>query len=203
MPMGTMIRAAPRATRRRGLNYKQVKQVQKIVNKNKQLKSQQDIASQAVTTAKYLYEITEITEGDDFNQRTSDKIFLQSLKINMSINQAGTLTQQLCRVMVVRGKNGPLSTADLPAYSTEADLDKMQVYYDRIVRIPATAIDPIQWDFFKSFRNKKVPHLKVRYDDDVSAISAEGNPIYVYAVSSEGTNGFVLSVNSKVKWFDA
>lgn len=65
---------------RPGLNFKQVKQVQKIINKNKQLKHVYISAASTISTTGVLKEFTTVTEGDNFNNRDGDKIGVQSMR---------------------------------------------------------------------------------------------------------------------------
>lgn len=175
---------------RPGLNFKQVKQVQRIINKNKQLKHVWTSAAQGFSTAGTLIEFTGISEGDNFNNRDGDKIGLQSIRAQLSMrNNTTTPTTQQIRVMIVRGKYGPLVVGDFPTLTGAPDLDKMQVYYDEIWALSDIESDPpIQRKFKKKFSTRKIPHLLVGYDDDVSASAAQRNPIYLYAETSEATN---------------
>jgi len=194
MPAGRMYVSA-RRSKQRSLNFKQVKQVQKIIQKNKQLKNvRKEIASNGITTTGILQEITAISEGDNFNNRDGDKVQVLSMKLHSNIysGAAGTNNTQI-RCMLVRGKYGPLALADMPADEREQpDLDKMQVYFDRLYTLGAAGSgdDHINGVLhYKSFKNSKVPHLLVHFDDDESATAAQSNPLYIFAISNTAANG--------------
>lgn len=198
MPMGKLVRST------RPLNRRQVKQVQKIVDINKKLKQNWTFATDTIDTTGYLLEFTAIPEGDDFNQRSSDKIRLQSIRAQLAVRQTGvTPSSADVRVMIVRGKFGPLAVGNMPAYNAEPDLDRMQVYYDFITTLADVEINPIHLTYMKKFRTKKVPHISVNYDDDVSGTAAQNNPLYLYAVGSTAANAPFLRGYIKAKWFDA
>lgn len=204
-----MYRSTTKATTRRGLNFKQVKQVQKIVNANKALKQTYTALNANISSnTPSLFELTEITEGDDFNTRDSDSINLQTAKVDLVAYASESLNgNSVIRLMLVRGKFGPLTVSDMPSsVNAEPDLDKIQVYHDQVYTLndvsgPAN-INGIRW--YKSFKNKKVPHMKVEYDDDTSASEAQKNPIYVFAISNQLSTGNPPAINGfgRVKWFD-
>lgn len=186
------------------LSYGQVKQVQKIVNKNKRLKSAwYNINSQAPSSSPIFTDITAVSEGEDFSQRDSDVILAASLRVQWSIAQANTPTAQNIRVMVVRGLHRTLLSSDMPAAGVTPNLDLMQVLYDEVIHLPGSSIDPITRFHFKSFKNKKVPHMKVTFNDAASATAAFSNPVYFYAVSTVTTNAAQVTGYAKLKFFDA
>lgn len=194
--------------RRKGLNFKQVKQVQKIIQKNQQIKTVRQPILATVDSTGALEEITLVGTGDDFFERLVDKIKVQSIKFPYSIAPNTTSTSlRNMRVMVVRGKYGPLTLTDMPTSVTaQADLDKMQVYHDRVYFLVANQ-DSINGHakvpFYKSFKNKKVPHLLVHYDDDVSATAAQSNPLYVFYIADSSTTPPNIIGYVDMKFFDA
>lgn len=208
MPMGRMYRAPAPTGARKGLNFKQVKQVQKIINKNLQIKTYRSVIAVTSTTAGSLIECTSISEGDNFNERDGDKIKVQSLKIPYSIcpDTTNAIVHNV-RVMVVRGKYGPLVVGDLPTTVTgQADLDKMQVYHDKLYQLidnQDALNDNVIVPFYKSFKNKKVPHLLSHFDDSVSATACQSNPIYFFTIASSSTTPCVLAGFGDLKFFNA
>lgn len=210
MPAGRLYNA----TMSRRLNKRQVKQVQKIVEKNKQLRTAYvdlDDASFASSSPVFV-ELTSIAEGDDNNLRDSDRINLKSIRLNLVASKLPATTNgdvTTIRVLIARSKTGPLTVADFPA-STIAlpDNDKMQVLYDRYYALGPYDTDGIFIDSVLreipiklKFANKKVPHLTVGYDDDVSATAAQHNPIYLN-IEATGNNTMRLDGVAIVKWFD-
>lgn len=208
MPMGQMYRAPQPTGARRGLNYKQVKQVQKIIQKNQQLKVFRTQLAVTGVTAGTLVELSAISEGDNFNNRDGDKIKVQSLKMPFAIegDTASTILQRV-RILVVRSKTGPLVAANFPASLTgQPDLDKMQVYYDRMYSYmdqQESISDNVTVPMYKSFKNKKVPHLLCHYDDDVSATDCQQNPIYLWIVGLSNTTPVSIVGYADLKFFNA
>lgn len=203
MPAGRMVKVVS-ANPRRGLNFKQVKQVQNIINKNKQLKHVYQSAGNTISTTGVLKEFTSVAEGDNFNNRDGDKIGVQSIRAMLSLrNNSSTPTAQDIRVMIVRGKYGPLVVGDMPAITGAPDLDKMQVYYDETFTLSDIEFDhPMQRNFKKKFRNRKIPHLLVGYDDDESATAAQRSPIYLYHIGTEATNVAAIRGYVYLKFFN-
>ncbi len=190
--------------RGRKLNFRQVKQVQKIINSNKKLKSKWTFFNNLdMDIAGTLLEITAIPEGDDFNQRDTDKILVQSVKVQTTTRNGVTPGPQNNRIMLVRAKQGTLVIADMPSVSEEPDQDKMQVLYDEIIGYNDVDFDPLQRYIFKSFKKRNIPHLTVTYDDDESATAAQRHGIYFYVVGSTDTNSGFTTGYHKIKWFDA
>lgn len=187
----------------KGFNRKQVRQVQKIVDSNKKLKSKTNIFELTLSNAGTLTELTAITEGDDFYQRDTDVIRLMSAKGHYNITNGSTASAQSCRVLIVRSKVGPLVLANMPAINAMPDLDKFVVLYDQYIRLEATkdAYLPI-FRFYKSFKNKKVPHLNVIYDDDKDDTASQNHGVYVFTITSAPSNQCNLFGIFKIKWFD-
>ncbi len=205
MPAGKMTRVfRGTGSRQRSLNFRQVKQVQKIINTNKKLKSKwTNFNNITMDIAGSLIEITAIPEGDDFNQRDTDKILCQSVKVQLSLRNGVTPGPQNNRIMLVRAKQGTLAIADMPSVVQEPDQDKMQVLYDEIIGYNDVDFDPLIRNIFKGFRKRNIPHLTVTYDDDESATAAQRHAIYLYLVGSTDTNPGFSSGYTKLKWFDA
>lgn len=180
MPAGKIYRAPAR----KPLNVRQTKQVQRIIQKNKQFKTFHDSFLISVSDAKDLTEFTAITEGDDYNTRDGDKIQLKNILVHLSINTTDTPIGGKVRLMMIRSKTGPLVVADLPAYNAEPDLDKYAILYEEFFNMQDDNINPINRKIKLKFQNKKVPHMNVHFDDDESATLAQRNPVYMYWVSS-------------------
>lgn len=213
--MATIIkRGRPMGTRQRRLNFRQVKQVQKIVDSNKQLKRVYgDITVSTLVTTGSLTELTVISKGDENFERDTDRIRLLKAEVEL-----GILNQQVTpgnvRLMLVRSKVGPLVAGDFPtSQSGTPDFDKMQVYHDRLYSIHDSA-SSVAGDapnggatihriiMSKSFKTSKIPHLNVIYDTDESATAAQDNPIYLWMWASQSSNGVNVRGRTIIKWFD-
>lgn len=202
MPAGRIYRAP--VPKRRPLNTRQVKQVQKIIEKDKKFKTKHDYFNVTPLTTKSLTELTAITEGDNYFERHGDKIHLKKIVIHMSIAQNDTPTRMMNRLLIVRSKTGPLVVADLPAYDAEVDLDDMAILHEEIFNIQSVDnTQPIQRTIKLKFQNKRVPHMNVEYDDDDSATNAQNNPVYMYWVGSDATYGLSVIGHYYTSFFDA
>ncbi len=194
--------------RSRPLSRRQAGQVKKMILSNKQVKQNFLSVDNTITDTGTLQELTSIVTGDDFNQRVSDRINVLSARVHVSISPSSddAFDEQTNRIMVVRSKRSQLAVADLPSIFQLPDLDKFQVLLDRYISWSGnTAQSQITIDFFNSFKRGKIPHMKIIYDDDISALAAQKNPIYLFYISSNpvvnsGTDieGYLLT-----KWLDA
>ncbi len=201
MPMGRIFRGGQ--SRGRGLNFKQVKQVQKIIEKNKRLKVEFKNQVDVMTSVGALNELTTVAEGDDFNERQGDIINAMSLKVQWTVSPNATPTAGVYRIMIVRARIGALVAADLPAVVGTPDLDKFQVLYDKVYNVNASATYMNFGEtYFKSFKNRKVPYMKVRYDDDISASAAQDNAIYLWTISGILIEGPSFQAFTRLKFFD-
>lgn len=186
------------------LSTRQVKQVQKIVEKNKLIKRDNEDLGGTFDTTGDLYELTNIAKGDESFQRDTDRIAVKRVKLSFSVQNV-TANYNSYRVMVVRSKIGPLVAANFPTSIGNADYDKMQVYYDKFHGIGPgiTLIDQgiRTHQILVRFSNKKVPHLNVGYDETASATLARDNPLYMWIVGHTAddlqSQGF-----SEITWFD-
>jgi len=212
---GGKITRVYRAPAGRKLNFRQVKQVQKIVNANKQLKQCWTPVDQSPSsTTPYFLELTQLAEGEDFNQRDSDLVSAIGLNLKFTINRLAATTNSTVstvRMMVVRSKVGPLVVGDLPASPASAtmpNLTKYQVLYERFISIgpydsDGIFIDTVCKDISVSFkfRKGKIPHLGLMYDDGVSATACQKNAIYLYLDNSDATTLAAVG-QSVLKYYD-
>lgn len=203
MPMGKLIRVS--RSSKRGLNFKQVKQVQKIINTGKQIKTFRTTHDVTTTNAGFFVDLSAVTEGDDFFQRDGDKIHAVSLKTVASmLGTTALATKATIRVLIVRSKTGPLVVGDMPAaLLAQPDLDKMQVLYDHHYQFTASGLgDQIEINYFKSFKNRKVPWMNILYDDDESALLSQSNGVYLFLDTDAAANGPLFRGYSVLKFYD-
>ncbi len=186
---------------RKGFSQKQYKIVRKMIQSDKSYKEkQQSVVNTNLLTTGDLTEITLISEGDDFNVRASDKCYLTKIEMQLELGE----TEGNCRVIVARGRNGPLSTADFPTITGAVNIDKLQVYYDRLLSIQGGDLMSRRVSFKKSFSKGKIPHMVLRYDDDISAFACQHNPVYLWAVSGEGdSTGPKIFGNVTANFYDS
>lgn len=191
----------PRRMNRRLLNRPQVRQVQKIINANKDLKRKWIELSHDPSTTAVVTEATAISEGDNFDNRIDDTIRVHSMYVQWCYNHDTTAADGSTRLLVLRARYGQLDATDIPAVGATPDYDKLQVYYDEVITFEAESTEPVCRTFYKTFKNKKIPHMKVKYDDDVSATDAVINPLYVASVG-DGANAPRIKGYVLVKYFD-
>lgn len=195
MPAGRMYKYKPKK-----LNNTQVKQVQKIINKDKIYHEIfQSVGDEANTTG-FLYNVFAVAEGNDFNQRESDKIHAKHMEMKLVLTQTDTNANGI-RIIVARSKIGHLITSDFPAWNGQPDLTIMQILYDNILVTPALQPNaPITVAKFKySFKTKKIPHLNIGYVDTDSATAPAKNGVYVYVVGSLAEASTANVINGWIK----
>lgn len=204
MPAGKLVRIRPR----RKLNLTQVKQVQKIVNKNKSYRENFIHYQIECNTTGYLLEITSISEatGSDWYDRESNSIQVKHLEIQG--DYIADATSNTTRIIVCRSKIGPLVAADFPTTSTQANLDKMEILYDKLKSFympTSSATSQLPLIHYKhSFKTGKVPHLNVAYVDAISATAAQKNPLYIWIIGSLAAGATVNAAIGQIKlhYFD-
>lgn len=205
-------------TFRKPLNRRQVKQVQKIVEKNKELKMSWTAINDASADSgnPTFVELTTIAEGEDFNQRDSDKVNLISLDLKFSIGRLPATTNNtvsFLRMLVVRAKGRPLTVTDmtndiLVVGTTPPDIDLYQILDERILGLGPFDSDSngmisnvvINYSKKYKFKNAKVPHMTLLYDDDESATACQKNAIYLFIISSDTTT-FQVAGQAKLKFY--
>lgn len=193
MPAGRIYRST-------GLSNRQVKQVQKIVNSNKDFKQRHFGANGNISTTQLLIPLTTVPIGSNFNNRESDRIRAVSLKGQVVVALNNTPLSQRNRIMVVRSKTGKLTVTDFPTLHNQPDLDKFQVLMDQIYISGDGDFTPEIFRFYKSFKNKKIPHMNIGYDNEANDVIT--NPIYLYMYGSSGTNGNTYNYAFNLKYYD-
>jgi len=194
-------------SRGRRLNFKQVKQVTRLINKNKRIKqrfiTQNDLLQDAPGS---LQELTTVQKGTTFSQSDSDKIAALSLQVHLSINvgEGDNAADDVLRYSIVRSKTGTLTSADMPSILGPHNLDLYQVYLDKYITMREENTIPIEIDYYKSFKTNKVPHMVIGYDAADQVINAVNNPIYLWYIkqSASVTNGAIHNGYSLMKFAD-
>lgn len=191
---------------KRKLNRTQTKQVQKIIQANKRIKNYYvpiDFEFTNETGATQLFtnfqELTSVgINGPDASVRQTSEIQLQSYNIKLGLvpytnDVAMAVPSQVnapYRVIIARSKQGPVTdivdnAGAIVSFTQQPDPDIFQVYHDEI-HTPASATGGNELGYlmhmYKSFKNKKVPHMIVGYNDTTAtpdATGANNNPIYM------------------------
>lgn len=215
------------------LSYGQVKQVQKIVNSNKRLKHYYlpiDNAFQYGLTGGYtpigtsFQELTLLDPGGASHQRDAEIVNLQSYNIKMGLaintDDASTPATALLpvgfRIIIVKSKEGHItditdpSQASIVDWIQQPDPDLYQIYTDEIFNpVAGTANDTASlgylMKFYKSFKKKKIPHMKVKFDDTL--LPSIGNGIFMKIIADPNiaatvSYSFKLTGFCHLKWFD-
>lgn len=180
----------------------QVKQVQRIIEKNKRLKNtyvplEAYLASSPSglgATGAWVRELTEINQFNNSVSRSEDQILLKSYNIKLGSTMVQGATGPLggdyhsfapFRVIIARSKIGQVfditdpTNASILDFTSQPDPDRFQVYTDEIHNMYGnSAFGTTQTDIpsaggangyllhmYKSFKNKKVPHMIVGYDE--------------------------------------
>lgn len=219
---------------KRGLNRRQVKQVQRVIEKNKRLKNryvpvlaQLTNAAGATPATTYFQELTIIPRLDDSVSRSEDQILLKSYNIKLGMGYmtndavpATTLLEQVTyRLIIVRSKQGPVldildpTGLSITGWQAQPDPDLYQVYTDELFSCSGAAVPGgvnislgYLMHFYKSFKNKKVPHMIVAYNGTTT--STINNGIYMKIIPDPNATGladifqFQLEGFCHLKWFD-
>lgn len=186
----------------------------------------------ATQLSTYFQELTGTVQGDNSTSRSEMMIFLKSYNIKFGLsnytNDASAPSTLMVampfRVIIARSKVGPLADindiagSSINTFYQQPDPDKYQVYTDEVFSVSGNASSGtsasmnISFGFlphiYKSFKNKKCPHLKVGYDAQYSATQANKSPIYMKILVDPGTNAigdtynFSLNGFCHLKWFD-
>lgn len=219
----------------RRLNKPQVKQVQRIIEKNKRLKHNYQELSLGLwvnsnpgstPTRTAFAELTGIPQGQESYQRSESMIQLKSYNIKLGIvgvTDNGTAPLWVeevrpFRIIIVRSKRGPITDildvlgASVVDFSQQPDPDNYQVYTDEIHSFACnigtvSSYATYLLKHYKSFKNKKVPHMLVNYDDPGSVTIT--NPLYIKLVIDPQTQAtspregqFQLQGFCHLKFFD-
>lgn len=199
-----------RASTRGGkkLTFNQVKQVQKIVNKNKQYREHFIYISTESNSTGYLGELTNVQYNlaSDYNDRVGNTLQVKHIEVKLDYLKADTVGQ-LNRILIVRSKVGPLISTDFPVVNAQANLSRMEILYDKMFYERSGAatggVEPVV-NFKHSFKSSKVPHLNVEFVDEDSTTAAQKNPIYIWIISetaAASTDNLVTGY-SKLHYYD-
>lgn len=189
---------------RKGFSNKQMSTIRNMIKSDKSYKEkQQDVSTADLTSTGDLTEFTSISEGNDFNVRASDKCYLTKIELQLemldNVGEGGTTA---VRIIVARGRNGPLSTGDFPNTTGAVNIDKLQVYHDKLILLTDANVGARRVTFKKSFQRGKIPHMVLRYDDAESAFSAQHNPVYLWMISDKASGPQVYG-NVTANFYDS
>lgn len=187
-----------------GLTGKQKQQVKGIVNSQKDMKQFFQFINQTpVSGTSAIQELTLVSKGDDFDERSEDTIQALSCKVNFSVQNAGTQTRQTIRIIIARAKQSPLTVADVPVFNATPNYERLQILYDKVFFMDATEFTTIN-NFEKklAFKKKLIPYMKIGYNEVVSGTVSQKNGIYFMSASSEATNGASIQGASSLKFYN-
>jgi len=204
-----------RVLRQNKLNFRQIKQVQKIINSDKKLKVTYNTVGQSNISdaAPAFLELTTTSVGATDSTRSETEIHLLSYRLSFSIFREDTTTSTsptYCRIMIVRGYQ-PLVAGDMPASMIATpNRDLMQVYYDKVLAFGPYDNDSsglvsniiYNMEIKKKFKTSKIPHLNVGYE--TTDTTANKNPIYFYVFN--GVSGANNELQTRgfgvIKYYD-
>lgn len=189
---------------RAGLSGKQKRQVKGIINSQKDMKQfftpilQVPVSGTAVIT-----ELSLVTKGDDFDERAEDTVQALSLRLSLSVINAGTPARQTFRILLVRAKTSPLTIADVPAYNAIPNYERMQVYYDKFIAIDNVDLTaPCFLEKKVNFKKKLIPYMKIGWVEATSTTVAQKNGLYLMSSTNEATNGPSIYGGALLKFYN-
>lgn len=186
----------------------------------------------ATQLANYFQELTLISSSMSAQARSEAQIQLKSYNIKLGLtyyqNDATPTPSNFnipvtYRVIIVRSKEGPVSdittliaNASIVNFVQQPDPNKFQIYTDEIFTAGGSSETTLKnnvslgylMHFYKSFKNKKVPHMIVGWNEaDTPGDAADINPIYMKViVDPNATVGdsynFQLQGFCHLKYFD-
>lgn len=187
------------------------------------------VAPAAVTTTASVTNLTNIAQGDDFNNRQGNSILLQSLLLRMSIagNISATVTGSMgsfvrCIVFQDNDQRGTDPTAAELLEDTTAGVRQIlsplnHNVYKRFNVLVDEIFDVGQWiqtatqavvsnpmfQHYKVFKNFAGKGMHVRYTATAGADASnfEGS-MYLLLVSSDGTSSPTVGFNSRIRYTD-
>lgn len=187
MPMGKLIRVR----RQRPLNFRQIKQVQKMVKKDDQLKVKVLRAVQAVGTTASVIDLSAVA-----NDCTIHGIHL-SVDLSASQNETTATSSYIVCAIARWRPGGPPDTSDFATNSM--DNDKWFYYYYKSFYLPDFSTEPIRMSKKISLKNAKIPHINI--DNDGNADSSN-NGLYLLLISSENTNKPNVYYHTRFSYYD-
>lgn len=187
MPMGKLTRVG----RQRPLNFRQIKQVQKMVKKDDQLKVNVERSVQAVGTTSSIIDLSAV--GSDCTIHGIHMSVDLSLYQNVS---TPTGAYVICAIARWRPGGSP-SSSDFT--NNALDNDKWFYYYYRAFYIPSSQTESVNITKRISFKNARIPHLNI--DNDSSAASAN-NGLFLLLLSDENTNKPNVFYHTRLSYYD-
>lgn len=134
-------------------------------------------------------ELTTLSQGATETTRVGDQVLLRKLYFQraFALVPNASISNNLCRMLVVQSKSGPLVAGDMPTNPTaNCDVDKMYVLYDKIFSVYATVHDGTNFAGGSHVTvKKKIKFSKptvVEFNDATTA--ARKNGIYIYLIAS-------------------
>lgn len=169
--------------------------VKSMINKKIETKHKTYVASDwtnigAITGT--LTDMTDISQGVGDQQRVGNslnvsKIYVQKL---LRVRDNSSIPRSAVRILLVQSRGAPLTTSDMPNYSSPVDLDKMYVLVDRMINLSSNSQNASNGTYFGSnpYRLKinltKGFKRALHYND--TATTATQNNIYLYMLDDTG-----------------
>lgn len=166
--------------------------------------------NQAITGALIggtVYPLTQIVQGDAYNQREGNSIKAVSHQIRMVIQPAVTATSNnVARFIVFRDTQQQgttptvaqvLETGAFNSYINHLNGQRFQVIWDKVVDVPPQG----QNDAVRIFKLYKKDNSHIKYSGPNFSDTREGN-IYVLVISNELTDTPFIEFNYRLRYVD-
>lgn len=170
-------RSGRRKLKMPGLNQKQFKIVNKLVNKDIPVKNYSNTFTGSIgTTATYVDVTAHASEN-------SETIRVYRVEVHFGLERNAT-TAQLVRVVIGRWRQEGVISSGITMTSIPTTTNAF-IYYDRVFALTTAQTEPIQQKVVMKFRKGKIPHLNIKYD---SSNNSASNGIFLAYISTENTN---------------
>lgn len=190
-----------RRYRRRGRKGGFAKAVRKVIMNTAETKRNVDtMSSQAISTTVHTIELTDIGTGDGSGARDGNEIYARTLYGRYTVGLHASATASLVRFILYTPREAStlLTTID---YIDRVPPENYTVWMDKLITVNSDY--PVKVvRLLKKWYNRRVPGMKVQYDEGATTASTTKNPVVLAIVSNEATNTPTLNGDTTLYYKD-
>lgn len=184
--------------------YRDVQHLKALINV--EFKHKDTAQSAAITTTGSIARISNIGQGDDFEDRQGRSIKVVSLAVNWQAEMSTAATGTLVRFMIVADMSADgvdptlAEILDTVVVRSHMDLNnsrRFKVLYNKLIALSDNGASNKVFSKFLTLNH----HVKYRGTDDTEGSAAEGN-MYVLRLSDEATNTPTVGFNLRLRFID-
>lgn len=191
--------------------YRTAKWIKGLINVEKKFYDFSQSATQSATAT--VLNLSNIGEGNDYNQRDGNSILVQSIQGRFILQMHPSATQTLFRCIIFRDndqRGTDPTVADLlestsnPLYFTSPLLHyvsrRFTIFHDWSFVLDSAKATTKEWKYFKRFTHGQY-HIKYSSTTGADASNWEG-ALYMMIFSSENTNQPTFTVYHRMRYTD-